>query len=80
MARQRHPIKEIEAVVRYAISLGWRFVKGSGHAWGILYCPRGERDGCHYSVYCTPKNPFRHAQQLRNRINRCPHRQDEEHD
>lgn len=33
--RPRHPNKHIEAAVQYAESLGWRFIKGHGHRWGV---------------------------------------------
>lgn len=50
MARPRHPSKEIEAAVAHAEALGWRVVPISGHAWGRLYCPWADRDGCMVSV------------------------------
>lgn len=37
--RKKQQHKEVENVVAYAESIGWRFVAGSGHAWAYLYCP-----------------------------------------
>ncbi len=37
--RPRHPRKEIEAAVEYAIHCGWQHTKATGHAWGMLRCP-----------------------------------------
>lgn len=74
MTRPRHPNKEIEAAVREAEALGWRFRKGHGHAWGVLYCPHGERGGCVKSVYSTPVRPENHAREIRRAAERCPHR------
>ena len=75
MARPRHSKKEIEAAVAYAKSGGWTFLKTSGraHAWGILRCPRGEREGCSISVQATPRVPHNHAEQVRKRVDGCPH-------
>jgi hypothetical protein len=56
MASPRHPNKEIEAAVAHAEALGWRVVPISGHAWGRLYCPWADRDGCMVSVWSTPRN------------------------
>lgn len=71
MARPRHPNKEIEAVVRYAESRGWTYVRAGGHAWGVLHCPA--RGGCLKYVYSTPRDPFAHARYLRREINKCSH-------
>jgi hypothetical protein len=73
MARPRHQNKEIEAAVRWAESLGWRFIKGRGHVWGILLCPAALRAGCRVRVDSTPRDPENHANDLRRRIGRCPH-------
>ena len=37
----RHPNKHIQAAIEYAVSLGWRVEKASGHAhiWGFIMCP-----------------------------------------
>jgi len=59
--------------VQYAESLGWRFEKASGHAWGFLKCPQATRQGCIVAVYSTPKSAGNHARQVCRKIDRCPH-------
>lgn len=71
--RKRHKQKELESVVAYAESLGWRVVMGTGHAWAYLYCPRADRSGCKVGVWSTPKNPENHARQIRRQVDSCPH-------
>jgi hypothetical protein len=73
MARLRHPNKEIEAAVAYAIGRGWTLTAARGHAWGILWCPHGRRGGCWMSVHSTPRVPRDHADQIRRNVDRCPH-------
>ena len=74
MAR-RHPNKEINEAVEYAIARGWTLVAAgkSAHAWGILRCPAGNREGHQKSVYSTPKSPENHADQIRRFVDRCEH-------
>ena len=71
--RKRQPHKEIEKVVAYAESIGWRFVCGSGHAWAYLYCPKNDRSGCKVGVWSTPKNPENHARHIHRQVDSCPH-------
>jgi hypothetical protein len=73
LSRPWHPNKEIEAAVAYAESLGWRWRKAHGHAWGRLLCPKNDRDGCQLSVWSTPKNPQNHARAIRRAVDRCAH-------
>jgi hypothetical protein len=73
MAELRHPNKEIQKAIEYAIERGWRLEKASGHAWGRLYCPAGERGGCILSVNGTPRNPHAIARLIKARVNKCPH-------
>jgi hypothetical protein len=49
----------------------------NGHAWGILWCPLNNRDGCKIGVCSTPKNPENHARHIRRDVDMCPHRHDE---
>jgi hypothetical protein len=74
MARPRHPKKEIEAVVKYAESLGWRWQKATNHAWGRLLCIEASRDGCAISVNSTPKNAQNHAKKIKKSVDDCPHK------
>jgi len=71
----RHPKKEIQAAIEYATNRGWKFVKAAAraHIYGTLYCPRQGRDGCRVGVYSTPRSSKNHADQIRRRIDRCPH-------
>lgn len=72
MARSRRPNKDIEAAVQYAESQGWRCIMG-GH-WGRILCPHRTRDGCWMAVNSTPRNPFAHAQRIREYVDKCPHK------
>jgi len=77
--RSKHPNKDIEAAVKYAESIGWRYKEagGSAHAWGRILCSYREREGCSMSIWSTPKNPFRHAKQIKGSVKRCPHKVEE---
>ena len=79
MLRKKHPHKEIETAIRYAKTKGWRYKKvgNSAHAWGRLLCPLQDRTGCAMSIWSTPRNPYRHADQLMREVDRCPHTQEE---
>jgi hypothetical protein len=74
VASASHPNKEIRAAIAYALSRGWRLVKCSGHAWGRLFCGRGDRSGCQISVWSTPRDPDVHAEQIRRAVDKCPHK------
>ncbi len=75
MLRKQHPNKEIEAAIQYAEAHGWRYKKAgnSAHAWGRLLCLLETREGCMMSIWSTPRNPYNHAEQIRRRVNQCPH-------
>lgn len=34
---KHHPNKEVSDAMESALSLGWRFIKGSGHVYGTLH-------------------------------------------
>jgi len=70
---KHHPNKEVSDAIAYALSLGWWFVKGSGHCYGTLRCPREDRSGCQFRVFSTPQNPGAHARRLRHTVDRCSH-------
>ena len=70
---KRHPNKHIQGAVEHALEQGWRLVESQGHAWGILFCPHGQRGGCQISVYSTPRNPQAHARRIRREVDGCPH-------
>jgi hypothetical protein len=71
MVRPRHPKKAVEAAVRHAESIGWRFEKRTGHNWGRLFCPYGHPD-CQIGVYSTPRNLDEHAKMIQRPLQRCP--------
>lgn len=75
MTRKKHSKKEIEKAVQYAEQKGWEYKKvgKSSHAWGRLFCPLKDREGCSMSIWSTPKNIERHAKQIRRRVDMCPH-------
>lgn len=76
--RPRHPKPPVEHAIKYAEALGWRVTLSSGHAWGRLFCPFSNREGCIISVWSTPRVPENHARQIRNRVDSCPHRESDE--
>jgi len=78
MSRSRHPKPPIENAVRYAEQLGWRVELSNGHAWGRLYCPQSNREGCIISIWSTPRVPENHARHIRKAVDSCPHQEDEE--
>jgi hypothetical protein len=79
MARPRHPKKELEAAVAYAMSHGWTFTKAKAraHVWGTLRCPHGARGGCLYRVPSTPRVPMDHARKIRKAVDGCRHQRNE---
>lgn len=79
MQRKKHPKKEIEKSIQYAESKGWRVkaAGGSAHAWARLMCPLKNREGCTMSVWSTPRDPSVHAEQIKRRVDSCPHDSEE---
>ncbi|MHC5539959.1 hypothetical protein ACYOEI_17200 [Singulisphaera rosea] len=75
MARPRHTKKDIEEVVAYAESLGWRYIKPgkAAHIRGTLRCPFEDRAGCQIRVFSTPRNPTGHAEWIRAEVDKCAH-------
>jgi hypothetical protein len=85
MGRSRHKVKEIENTVQELEDLGWVWIKGKGHAWGILRCPKNSKDCrcgkfCLMSVWSTPQNPERFAKKLRQKALACVKLDDENGD
>ena len=72
MPRSRHPNKEIEAAIREAESSGWTVEMSSGHAWGHLYCPKNDPDGCIVSIWSTPRSNQNHAKAILRKLKLCP--------
>lgn len=74
-SRSAHPNKEIEAAVKFAESVGWRFqaTGKSAHAWGKLLCPLTDRSGCRVFIWSTPRSPENHAKEIRRIVGKCPH-------
>jgi hypothetical protein len=77
--RKKHPHKEIEAAIQYALKQGWELKESgnSAHSWGRLKCGEKSRQGCQISIWSTPRNPYNHAQQIRRAVDRCQHGGDE---
>ena len=71
----RHPKKDIQKAIEYALDNGFRLVEatGSGHLWGVLLCPGG-RGACRIRINCTPQNPGNHAKRIRGEVDQCIHR------
>lgn len=70
-----HFNKHIRAAIKYAVTRGWIVEKAGprAHIWGTLWCPRRDRSGCRIRIMSTPRNPERHAQNIRRDVDRCPH-------
>ena len=66
--------KHIREAIRYAEERGWTTTKAGplAHLWGVILCPGGGRDGCRIRVMSTPRNPERHARDIRRVVDRCP--------
>lgn len=73
MTRPRHPDKHIEKAIQFAEQLGWRIEPSKGHAWGRLFCPHSNRNGCIVAVYSTPRDCENHARHIQREIDNCPH-------
>lgn len=78
MPRKPHKSNEIEEVLQELEALGWTVIlrSGRGHAWGLIRCPKNDRDCrcgefCQMGVWSTPQNPGRFARQLRSRALGC---------
>ena len=76
MARTRHPKKEVEDALKYAVENGWRVSVGGSHAWGKMVCPYNDSECrcgafCISSIWSTPKNPGNHARQIRRVVDNC---------
>ena len=71
----RHPNKHIREAIKYAEANGWNFTKASGraHVFGVLWCRQGDRTGCRFRVYATPRSPEDHARRIRSAARTCPH-------
>lgn len=80
MGRKKHPQKEIEEAIKYAESRGWKYKKSgkSAHSWGRLLCPEASVEGCQMSIWSTPSNNENHANQIRRKVDSCPHRENEQ--
>jgi len=67
---ERHPKKEIQSAIEFALARGWRFEKAGprAHIYGTLYCIREDREGCRVGVYSTPRSPDMHAKQIANAL------------
>jgi hypothetical protein len=65
MPRQRHPIKELETVLRDAEARGWRVERGG---YFMMKCPCTERHM--KTVHLTPSNP-NYERNLRAWLARC---------
>lgn len=75
MSIKKHPKKEIQEAIEYAVANGWRIIETgkSSHAFCRLYCPAKNREGCSMSVNSTPRNTQTHAKQILRKVDNCPH-------
>ena len=82
---KKHPHKEIQDAIAYAIENGWQIKKtnSSSHSWGILRCPNNDpkcRCGefCSQSIWSTPKNLSNHAKQIKRIVNNCIYKKNDQ--
>ena len=70
-----HSNKHIREAIRYAEIKGWTVTKAGprAHIWGMLWCREASRGGCRIRVMSTPRNPEKHARDIRRDVDRCPH-------
>lgn len=75
MAMSKHPSKEIQKAIDYAVENGWRVIEPgkSSHAFCRLYCPEQSRKGCQLSVWSTQRNEGNHSRQIFRQVDRCTH-------
>jgi len=66
----RHPKKPIREAIKFAEDNGWTFTKASSraHIFGVLWCQLGDRTGCRFRVYSTPRSPENHARRIRRAV------------
>ncbi len=74
--RKKHTNKEIEKALQYAEKHNWQVKSGGSHAWGKMYCPKNDKacrcgEFCITSIWSTPKNPERHAKQIKRVVDNC---------
>jgi hypothetical protein len=71
----KHPKKDIEDAIQYALVLGWRYKQAgnSSHAWGRLLCCLADPRGCSISIWSSPRDPVNHAKQIKRKVMSCPH-------
>jgi len=67
---KKHPNKEIQAAIDFALVYGWTFKLSKGHAFGRLKCGKGHRQH-QISVWSTPRNPYSHAKQIVRQVIAC---------
>lgn len=72
VSRDRHPNKEIEEAIQYAIGKGWKVEQNRGHG-GRIKCPYDHRDGCMISFASTPRCSKNEKRRLLRYIDRCSH-------
>ena len=67
-----HPNRHIREALKYVEEQGWTIRKSGprAHAWGVIFCSFGHR-ACWMAIYSTPKNPERHARDIRRTVDRC---------
>ena len=79
----KHPNKEINAAIEYALSKQWEIKVGGGHCWGKMYCPFNDEECrcgefCVTSIWSTPRSPENHARALRRVVDKCVGKVDED--
>lgn len=76
---KKHPRKQIEEVIAYAVHRGWRFAEAGprAHLFGTLRCPEASRDGCVVRIASTPRDADNHASRIRKAVGQCPHRKEQ---
>ncbi|MGY6501657.1 MAG: hypothetical protein ACXIVQ_12315 [Acidimicrobiales bacterium] len=64
--RQRHPKKDLEALLQFAEGLGWRVVRKGKYFSCYCPCPAKHRE----SIAMTPSDP-NYGRNKKNKISKC---------
>src|SRR4029434_1857243 len=67
-----HPNRHIRDPQAYAEEHDWTIRKSGprAHAWGVIFCSFGHR-ACWMAVHSIPRNPEKHARDIRRTVDRC---------
>ena len=70
---KKHPSKEVQKAIEYAIASGWHIVDAgkSAHCFAKLRCGIPEHREHMMSIWSTPRNPENMAKRIRELVDKC---------